>query len=106
MKMTRKVFTLQVYPDKVTEYIKRHNPVWPEMAEMLKNHGVHNYSIHLAEDGVTLFGYAEIESEERWVAIAGTEVCQRWWESMAPLMKTNEDKSPESKSLREIFHLA
>lgn len=104
--MIRKVFTMQVYPDQVAEYIKRHNPVWPELAAALKDHGVHNYSLHLADDGTTLFGYAEIESEARWAAVAATEVCQRWWASMAPLMRTNEDNSPESKSLREVFYLA
>jgi L-rhamnose mutarotase len=104
--MTRKTFTLQVYPDKVAEYIERHNPIWPEMEEMLHHHGVHNYSIHLADDGTTLFGYAEIESEEKWDAISSTEVCQRWWKSMAPLMRTNPDDSPESKPLRELFYLA
>ncbi|WP_020571527.1 L-rhamnose mutarotase [Neolewinella persica] len=105
-KRTKKVFTMQVYPDQVAEYIRRHNPVWPEMATMLKEHGVHNYSMFLAEDGVTLFGYAEIESEEKWAAVADTDVCKKWWDSMAPLMRTNEDNSPESKDLREIFYLA
>lgn len=104
--MTRKTFTMQVYPDQVAAYIKRHNPIWPELAETLKSHGVHNYRIHLAEDGNTLFGYAEIESEERWAAIAETDVCQRWWSHMAPLMRTNADDSPESKPMRELFHLA
>jgi len=104
--MIRKVFTFQAYPDKVGEYIKRHEKIWPDMVVMLKEHGVHNYSLHLADDGTTLFGYAEIESEERWAAISQTDVCKRWWDSMAPLMRTNEDNSPESKSLREVFYLA
>ncbi|MBC6996614.1 L-rhamnose mutarotase [Neolewinella lacunae] len=103
--MIRKVFTMQVYPDKVAEYIQRHNPVWPEMVEMLKAHGVNNYSLFLAEDGTTLFGYAEIEAEDRWLAIGETDVCQRWWVEMASLMRTNDDNSPESKPLRQIFHL-
>ncbi|TXF86329.1 L-rhamnose mutarotase [Neolewinella aurantiaca] len=103
--MQRKAFILQVYPDKVAEYVSRHNPIWPELATLLREHGVSNYSIHLADDNTTLFGYAEIESEERWAAIATTEVCRRWWESMAPLMRTNEDNSPETRSLREVFHL-
>lgn len=104
--MTRKTFTMHVYPDQVAEYIKRHNPIWPELAAILKSHGVHNYSIHLADDGTTLFGYAEIESEARWAAIADTDVCKRWWTAMAPLMRTNPDDSPESEPLRELFHLA
>ncbi len=104
--MIRKVFTFQAYPDKVGEYIKRHATIWPEMVTMLKAHGVHNYSLHLADDGTTLFGYAEIESEAQWAAIADTGICQEWWKSMAPLMRTNADNSPESKSLREVFYLA
>ena len=105
MSLIRKAFTFQVYPDKAVEYMKRHQPVWPELAAILKDHGVHNYSIHLADDGTTLFGYAEIESEERWLAVAETETCRRWWAEMAPLMRTNLDNSPESKPMREIFHL-
>lgn len=104
--MIRKTFTMHVYPDKVAEYLNRHNPIWPELAQTLKSHGVHNYSIHLADDGVTLFGYAEVESEERWAAIASTEVCQRWWAHMAPLMRTNPDDSPVSEPLQELFYLA
>lgn len=103
--MIRKVFTFQAYPDKVGEYINRHEAIWPEMVAMLKEHGVHNYSLHLADDGITLFGYAEIESEIKWAAIAETNICKKWWVSMAPLMRTNEDNSPESKSLREVFYL-
>ena len=52
-----------------------------------------------------LFGYAEIESEERWNAIASTDVCRRWWTRMADLMPANPDHSPRSSPLREVFHL-
>ncbi len=36
---------------------------------------------------------------------ADTEVCQRWWKSMAPLMKTNSDFSPVAIDLKEVFYL-
>ena len=49
--------------------------------------------------------YAEVESEERWAAIAETEVCRRWWKHMAEVMPANEDHSPVSTGLREVFHL-
>ena len=52
-----------------------------------------------------LFAYAEIESEERWQAIAQTEVCQRWWRHMRDLMPANPDNSPRSAPLREVFHI-
>ena len=96
---------MKLYPGQVAEYIQRHNPIWPELEEVLKNHGVHNYSIFLDTETHLLFGYAEIESELNWSAIADTEVCKRWWAYMAPLMETNSNSSPVSIDLKEVFHM-
>jgi len=87
------------------EYERRHNPVWPEMREVLKGHGVRNYSIFHERGAERLFAYAEVESEELWRQIAGTEVCRRWWAYMKELMLTNADDSPASEELEEVFHL-
>jgi L-rhamnose mutarotase len=103
--MIRKAFVMSVDPKFHEEYERRHRPVWPEMEATLKAHGVHNYSIHLDEATSQLFGYAEIESEERWAAIAKTEICQKWWQYMKDIMPSNPDGSPISKSLREVFYL-
>ena len=101
----RKAFKMQVHPDKHGEYEERHQPIWQELEETLRRHGVRNYSIFLDRETHTLFAYAEIDSEERWNAIAQTEVCQRWWASMRELMPSNPDNSPDSEPLREVFHL-
>ncbi len=103
--MIRKAFTMSLHPGHEAEYKSRHNPIPDDLCEVLKSHGVHNYSINLDEKSGTLFGYAEIESEERWAAIADTESCQRWWRFMADIMETNPDASPASTALREVFHL-
>jgi L-rhamnose mutarotase len=105
MALLRKGFVMQVFPDQHAEYERRHNPIWPELEVALTAHGVHNYSIFLDEATHQLFGYAEIESEAQWEAIAQTEVCQRWWGHMRELMPSNPDNSPQSKSLREVFHI-
>jgi len=103
--MIRKAFKMSLYPDKLSEYKKRHNPIWKELESVLKNHGVHNYSIFFDEETFGLFGYVEIESEEKWNAIASTEICKKWWKYMADIMETNADKSPVSKELTDIFYL-
>lgn len=103
--MIRKAFKMKVYPERTAQYIQRHNPVWEDLKLLLKDHGVHNYSIFLESETSVLFGYAEIESEEQWNAIAKTEICQKWWKSMADLMETNSDQSPKSVDLKEVFHL-
>lgn len=103
--MIRKAFIMRLKPDQQEEYQRRHNPIWPELQAVLRAHGVQNYSIWLERETDTLFAYAEIESEERWAAIAETEVCRRWWAFMKDLMPTNEDNSPVAISLDEVFHL-
>ena len=52
-----------------------------------------------------LFGYAEIESEERWAAIAQSEICRKWWNHIKDIMPSNPDGSPASRNLREVFYL-
>jgi L-rhamnose mutarotase len=104
--MIRKAFSMTLKPGTWIEYEKRPNPIWPELEEVLKSHGVHNYSIFLDRgSNRRLFAYVEIESEERWRQIAQTEPCQRWWAHMKDLMLTNEDNSPVTAELQEVFHL-
>ncbi|WP_142786626.1 L-rhamnose mutarotase [Changchengzhania lutea] len=104
--MIRKAFKMKVFPEKIEEYVKRHNPIWEDLKSLLKDHGVHNYSIFLDKETHCLFGYAEIDSEEKWQQIAYTEICQKWWVSMSNLMATNPDNSPLSLDLDEVFHMS
>lgn len=103
--MIRKAFLMTLKPGNQQEYERRHNPIWPELHVVLKQHGVHNYSIFLDRATDRLFAYAEIESDELWSRIAETEVCRRWWAQMKDLMLTNEDNSPAVTPLEEVFHL-
>ena len=103
--MIRKAFVMEVYPDKHVEYEKRHNDIWPEMIEELRKHGGSNYSIFLDKETNRLFGYVEIEDEEKWSRMASADINQKWWDYMEPVMKTNPDKSPVSVDLKEVFHM-
>ncbi len=100
-----KGFKMKLFPGKEEEYEKRHNLLWPEMKEMIHNYGGKNYTIFLDEETLTLFGYIEIESEEKWAESANTEICRKWWDYMADIMETNPDNSPVSIDLMNIFHL-
>ena len=103
--MIRKAFRMSVNPDQHAEYERRHKPIWKELEDTLKSHGAHNYSIFLESKTSTLFAFVEIESEERWAAIAKTEICRRWWKHMKDIMPSNPDNSPVSVELREVFHI-
>ncbi|QDY41963.1 L-rhamnose mutarotase [Candidatus Pantoea soli] len=103
--MLRKAFVMQVHAHCHDEYLRRHTPIWPELAQTLKDHGVHHYAIWLDAERHLLFASVDIESEARWQAIAQTEVCQRWWASMKTLMPVNADNSPVSSELQPMFYL-
>ncbi len=103
--MIRKGFKMRLYPGMAKEYEKRHNELWPEMIEMIHEHGGGNYSIYLDKETDVLFGYIEVVDEEKWAASADTEINRKWWDFMADIMETNPDNSPVSVDLRPVFHL-
>ena len=96
---------MSVSPGSEAEYARRHQPIWRELEDTLIAHGVHSYSIYFDPATNDLFAYVELESDERWAAIAGTDVCRRWWRHMRELMPANADDSPVSVELREVFHI-
>jgi L-rhamnose mutarotase len=49
--------------------------------------------------------YVECVSDAGWDAVAETEVCRRWWRFMRDVMPANDDDSPASRELNEVFHL-
>ena len=103
--MLRKAFLMSVNPGSEHEYERRHNPIWPDLEKVLKDHGVHNYTIFLHPPTGNLFATVDIEDEERWKAIAATPQCRKWWAFMKEIMPSNADNSPVSQELVEVFHL-
>src|SRR5437660_10118939 len=78
MASQRICFVLQVKPERLKEYKRRHSSVWPDMLQALRETGWSNYSLFLRDDGM-LVGYLETESLER--ARAGMprrEANDRW----------------------------
>ncbi|ENT4089294.1 L-rhamnose mutarotase, partial [Klebsiella pneumoniae] len=57
--MIRKAFVMQVNPDAHEEYQRRHNPIWPELEAVLKDHGAHHYAIYLDKERHLLFATVE-----------------------------------------------
>jgi L-rhamnose mutarotase len=100
----RKGFVMAVLPGLAEEYERRHRPIWKELEKTLRDHGVHNYSIFHDAATNTLFGYVEIESDERWAAIGSTEIYGKWREYMCEVMVTDPPGSPVYAELKEVFH--
>lgn len=106
--MKRVGFLLKVKQDKIDEYKKHHEAVWPEMLAALSKHGWHNYSLFMKEDG-TLFGY--FETPESFQAaldgMAGEEINDKWQAFMAPYFESLDGAHADESmvQLEEVFHL-
>ncbi|HEX5322536.1 MAG TPA: L-rhamnose mutarotase [Capsulimonadaceae bacterium] len=100
-------FTLRVRKERIEEYVRRHQEVWPEMLSALTAAGWHNYSLFLREDGL-LFGYVEVvDFDAALAAMAKTEVNARWQKEMAPFFESEPGLLPDEhmKPLSHIFYL-
>ena len=105
--MQRVCFLLKVRADRLEEYRRRHQAVWPDMLAALRESGWHNYSLFLRDDGL-LVGYLETDDfPAAQAAMERTEVNARWQAEMAPFFEDLDGRPDEGMtSLAEVFHLA
>ena len=103
--MEKIAFTMRLKPGVALEYEKRHDALWPDLATALRDAGICDYSIFLGPDDRTLFAVLWRSAGHTMDDLPNTEIMKRWWTSMADLMDTNPDASPQVTPLRRVFHL-
>ncbi|MCW3108124.1 MAG: rhaM [Segetibacter sp.] len=101
----RIAFKMQLFPGYEAEYKKRHDELWPELEQLLKEAGISDYSIFLDETTNTLFGVMKANDRAKLADLPSTAVMQKWWKHMADIMETNPDNSPKQTPLKEVFYL-
>jgi L-rhamnose mutarotase len=105
--MKRVCFTLQLRPDRLDEYRRRHAAVWPDMLRALRDTGWQDYSLFLRDDGL-LVGYLLTEDlAAAQAAMDATEVNTRWQAEMAEFFVGLDDGRPDLgfQVLDEVFNL-
>jgi len=97
---------MQLKPGNAAEYKLRHDAIWPELASLLHESGVRDYSIFLDEATGALFAVLRRADDHAMDALPQHPVMRRWWQHMADLMDTQSDASPVVVPLAPVFHLA
>lgn len=95
-----------VKPGCLEEYRRRHDEIWPEMKQVLKEAGIRNYSIWNVGD--TLFGYYECEKGASYAARVQAEspVVARWDAYMKDVMIMEMDPVTGAQPrLVQVFEL-
>ncbi len=106
--MERVCFLLQVRQDRLDEYRARHEAVWEDMLQALRETGWRNYSLFVRDDGL-LVGYLETDDfEAAQRGMEEREVNARWQAEMAGFFELPGDERPDTglQRLDEVFHLA
>ncbi|WP_299815555.1 L-rhamnose mutarotase [uncultured Jannaschia sp.] len=98
-------FAMKLLPGREAEYRRRHDAIWPELVELLRDAGVSDYSIHLDRETSTLFAVLWRTDDHGMDALPDHPVMRRWWDHMADIMETNLDGSPLARDLETVFHL-
>jgi L-rhamnose mutarotase len=103
--MQRIAFKMKLNKGCEEEYKRRHDILWPQLKIVLKKTGIKDYSIFLDKETNILFAYFIIADVKRLDELSQQEVMKKWWDYMKDIMETNEDNSPVSVSLQEVFYL-
>jgi len=103
--MEKYAFRMQLNPGQEAEYRRRHDAIWPELAALLRDAGVSDYSIHLDRETGHLFGVLWRSDDHRMDELPSHPVMQRWWAYMKDIMDSNPDNSPVSVEMKEVFYL-
>jgi L-rhamnose mutarotase len=103
--MNRVAFRMKLHKGRAAEYKARHDAIWPELQNLLKEAGISEYSIFLDEETNNLFGYLKINDLKRLDELPLKEIMRSWWGYMSDIMDTNPDHSPVTRPLREVFYL-
>lgn len=101
----RIAFRMKVNPGKIAEYQKRHDELWPEMIEALREAGVSDYSIWHDPETDHLFGTLVRRDDHTMADLPGTDANRRWWSFMQDVMEYNPDGTPRLVELRRVFQL-
>ena len=103
--MKRVAFKMKLYRGQEAEYKRRHDELWPELKQLLKQAGIEDYSIFLDEETNDLFGILKIEDAKQLDELPKHPIMKKWWSYMKDIMETNLDHSPVSIPLKGVFYL-
>ncbi len=98
----RHAFRMRLQPGCESIYKEKHDAVWPGVEAALLADGVTSFSIY--RSGLDLFAYIESTQPGKDPQEAD-QVTRDWWKMMESYMESNDDHTPKTWDLEEMYHL-
>lgn len=97
--MIRRVWLMRLKPGCEAEYKARHDAIWPELLDRMRENGIRNFTIHRRD--LTLIA---VQDRDAPGAAGDPDPVQwRWWAAMAPLMECHPDTRPIQTEVEDVF---
>jgi L-rhamnose mutarotase len=100
---------LGVKPERLADYVRHHQRIWPEIEHAIRVAGIRNYSIYHFEG--ELFGYYEYvgpaaEYAARMQTLAAAPRMREWWDLMEAMQIPHPARKPGEwwANMSEVFH--
>ncbi|WP_455924530.1 L-rhamnose mutarotase [Pseudomonas putida] len=103
--MKTRAFRMNLNPGQAEEYRQRHDQIWPELVQALKQAGIVEYRIFLDPHSHALFAVMQHHDQHLLDQLPGLPVMQRWWQHMKDIMPSHPDGAPVSLDLIPMFEL-
>jgi L-rhamnose mutarotase len=101
--MAKVGFLIRVRKEKLAEYVRLHNPIWPELARDLKAAGMRNYTLWLDREAGVEFGYLECDDwGEVCRKLETSEVHTRWQELMQDYLLSSKDAGQAGQPVKML----
>ena len=102
--MEKIAFVMNLNPGQAAEYERRHDEIWPDLVDTLKQAGISDYSIFLEKSSCKLFAVLKRSENHGMERLPIDPVVKKWWDYMADIMETHDDNRPVEESLKLVFH--
>ena len=102
--MIRRTFVMRLKPGSLAEYKRRHDEIWPELVEAMREAGFRNYT--LFRRGTQVIAYSECYPDAATVnaKIAATEPDQRWNKWFEDIIVAMTDENGKLFQYEEVWH--
>jgi L-rhamnose mutarotase len=101
----RIAFRMTLNPGQAAAYKRRHDAIFPDLRQALKDAGVSDYSIWHDPQSDHLFAILTRSDDHRMNDLPQMEIVKRWWAHMADIMLTDAHNVPDQVPLTCLFLL-
>jgi L-rhamnose mutarotase len=76
--MKRHAFKMKLKPGMVAEYKMRHDEIWPELSQAIRDAGISDYSIFLDEETLMLFAVQKQTAINAAAQLPQLPIVKKW----------------------------